>query len=91
MLLEIRKCDKASGPSSLTDVVRPLGLVVMTCEVIILGTNGYTRYSSQVISLCDCRYMIQPHLAWTLYWWYSRCLLMRWFVVLPCCYPLGMS
>ena len=37
---------EASERSSLTYVVRPLGLVVMTGDVIILGTNGYTRYSS---------------------------------------------
>ena len=29
---------EASGPSSLTEVVRPLGLVVMTGDVIIPGT-----------------------------------------------------
>ena len=42
---------EASGPSSLTDVVRPLGLVLMTGVVIIFGTTRYPRYSSQVSSL----------------------------------------
>ena len=45
-----------------------MGLVVMTGDVKILRTNGYIRYSSQVSPLCDLRYTIQPHLAWTRYW-----------------------
>ena len=61
---------------------------------IIWYPLGTPVFSSQVSSLYDCRCTIQPHLAWTLYWWYSCCLLMPCFAcdaMLPLCYHIGLS
>ena len=49
--------------------MRPVSLAVITGAVVYYSVpNGTLVYSSQVISLYDCRCTIQPHLAWTLYW-----------------------
>ena len=65
--------------------MRPVGLAVITGVVVYyLVPTGTLAYSSQVSPLYDCRCTIQPHLAWTLHWWYPVVWLCHVLLVMPC-------
>ena len=84
MLLQIRECGKAVGLAVVTDEISLVRLEASepSCDDMICFVTYYQQVHPLFVRgklLCDLRYTIQPHLAWTLYWWYSRCLL------IPCC------
>ena len=60
-----------------------------SCDDMICCVTCYQLVHPLLVTgklLCDPRCTIQPHLAWTLYRWYSSCLLMPCFSD-ACCHP----